>query len=117
MKVGARQIPQGAQSAAISPWYLIGSYAFMAIGEMLLAPIGLSMVTRLSPKRLSGFFVGAWYLCIGVAFYVGGLLAGLVATMELDKFFTIFVLVSWIPAVLLFFGVKKLKAMSHTNNL
>ncbi len=117
MKIGARLIPDGAQTAAVSPFYLIGAYAFMAVGEMLLAPISLSMVTRLSPRRLTAFFVGAWYMCIGIAFYAGGLIAGLVATMELSRFFEIFVLVSWIPAVLLFFGVKKLKQMSHTNRL
>lgn len=117
MKFGARLIPEGAETAAVSPFYLIGAYAFMAVGEMLLAPISLSMVTRLSPRRLTAFFVGAWYMCIGVAFYAGGLIAGLVATMELSRFFEIFVLVSWIPAVLLFFGVKKLKQMSHTNKL
>ncbi len=117
MKMGAKLIPQGAQEAAVSPFYLIGAYAFMAVGEMLLAPIGLSMVTHLSPRRLTAFFVGAWYMCIGVAFYAGGLIAGLVATMELSKFFEIFVLVSWIPAVFLFFGVKKLKKMSHINTL
>lgn len=117
MEIGAKHIPQGAQEAAVSPFYLIGAYAFMALGEMLLAPIGLSMVTRLSPRRYTAFLVGAWYLCVGVAFYAGGLIAGLVATMELSRFFNIFVLVSWIPAILLFFGVKKLKKMSHTNTL
>lgn len=117
MEVGAKHIPQGAQEAAVSPFYLIGAYAFMALGEMLLAPIGLSMVTRLSPRRYTAFLVGAWYLCVGVAFYAGGLIAGLVASMELSRFFNIFVLVSWIPAILLFFGVKKLKKMSHTNTL
>ncbi len=114
MKIGSRLIPDGAQEAAVSPFYLIGAYAFMAIGEMLLAPIGLSMVTRLSPRRLTAFFVGAWYMCIGIAFYAGGLIAGLIATMELSRFFEIFVLVSWIPAVLLLFGVKKLKQLSNT---
>lgn len=117
MKVGAKHIPPSAQEAAVSPFYLIGAYAFMALGEMLLAPIGLSMVTRLSPRRYTAFLVGAWYLCVGVAFYAGGLIAGLIATMELSRFFNIFVLVSWIPAVLLFFCVKRLKKMSHTNTL
>jgi POT family proton-dependent oligopeptide transporter len=115
MQFGARHIPEGARTADISPFYLMGAYAFMAVGEMLLAPISLSLVTRLSPKRLTAFFVGAWYMCIGIAFYSGGLIAGLVATMDLSKFFQIFVLVSWIPAILLFFGVKKLKQMSHTD--
>ncbi len=117
MKSGAKLIPQGAEQASVSPFYLMLAYAFMAIGEMLLAPIGLSLVTHLSPRRYTGFLVGAWYLCIGVAFYLGGLIAGLMVSMELSRFFEIFVLASWIPAVLLFFGVKKLKQMSHSKEL
>ncbi len=118
MRLGASQIPEGAKEAAVSPFYLISAYAFMAIGEMFLAPIGLSMVTRLSPRRYTAFLVGAWYLCIGVAFYLGGLIASFMSSMhELSGFFTIFVLASWIPAVLLFFGAKKLQKMSHTNTL
>ena len=117
MRIGSDKIPEGAQTAAVSPIYLFGSYAFMAIAEMLLAPIGLAMVTHLSPKRYTAFLVGIWYLCIGIAFYAGGMIAGLISSMEISKFFNIFVLASWIPAALLFFGVKKLKAMSHTKSL
>lgn len=116
MYTGSKQIPDGAKHASVSAWYPISSYALMAIAEMLLAPIGLSLVTRLSPRRYTALLVGMWYLCIGVAFYLGGTLGGLITGMtNIASFFEIFVLMSWIPAACLFFFVKKLHRMSHSH--
>lgn len=116
MYKGSKQIPDGAATASVSAWYPITSYAFMAIAEMLLAPIGLSLVTRLSPRRYTALLVGMWYLCIGIAFYIGGTLGGLMTGMtSISSFFEIFILMSWIPALGLAFFVKKLHQMSHHN--
>ena len=118
MTIGAKQIPMDAEKASVSPLYPVFAYLLMAIGEMLLAPIGLSLVTRLSPKRYTAFLVGMWYLCIGVAYYLGGVLGGFMTTSaHISSFFEIFVLMAWIPAVLLFFFVKKLGRMSHAEKL
>ncbi len=118
MMLGARGIPEGVQSASVSPFYLVYAYGFMAIAEMLLAPIGLSLVTKLSPHRYTAFLVGVWYVCIGVAFYTGGILGGFMSSMKhISNFFDIFVLASFIPAILLFFLVKKLGKMCHRNSL
>ncbi len=116
MYVGSKQIPEGAKAASVSAWYPITAYALMAIAEMLLAPIGLSLVTRLSPRRYTALLVGMWYLCVGVAFYLGGLLGGLMTGMpHIASFFEIFVFLSWIPALGLLIFVKKLHKMSHSN--
>lgn len=118
MAFGARQIPPGAQSAAISPFYLITAYAFMAIGEMLIAPIGLALITHISPHRFTGLLVGLWYLCIGLAFYLGGAIAPLMAELSsFSSFFNIFVLGSLLGAGLLFVFVKKLNRMRHLDTL
>jgi POT family proton-dependent oligopeptide transporter len=116
MYSGSKQIPDGALHASVSPWYPISSYAFMAVGEMLLAPIGLSLVTRLAPRRYTALLVGMWYLCVGIAFYMGGTLGGLMTGMSsISRFFEIFILMSWIPALGLIFFVKKMRQMSHNN--
>ena len=81
---------------------------------MLLAPIGLALVTHLSPHKYTAFLVGVWYVCIGIANYSGGLLAGFLSEMrEISHFFDIFVLSSLIPAFILFFFLKKLNDMRH----
>lgn len=115
MMMGSKQIPEGAQNASVSYWFPVSAYFMMAIGEMLLAPIGLSLVTRLSPRRYTAALVGMWYLCIGIAYYLGGLWGGIMTSMShISSFFEIFILMGWIPALILLFFVKKLGRMSHS---
>ena len=118
MAIGSRSIPDGAQTASLSPFYLIFAYAFMALGEMLIAPIGLSLITHLSPHRFTGLLVGCWYLCIGIAFYLGGAIAPLMSHLKsMSSFFDIFVVLALISGIILFAIVKKLDKMRHLNSL
>ena len=43
----------------------------------ILSPIGLSMVTKLSPKSMAGTAMGAWFLSFAIANYVGGKIAAI----------------------------------------
>jgi POT family proton-dependent oligopeptide transporter len=60
-----------------SSYWLMGSYLLQTIGELLLSPIGLSMITTLSPKHLVGMMMGVWFLTQAAAFAIGGGLATL----------------------------------------
>lgn len=114
MMLGSLGIAPLATQANVSWGFLVGAYFFMAVGEMLLAPISLSLMTQLAPARYTALSVGVWYLCVGVAFYSGGLLAGLMNKMGgLFNFFSLFVLITLIPSFVLFFFRKKLTKMSH----
>lgn len=62
-------------SGDTSPWWLVGSYFLQTIGELLLSPIGLAMITTLSPKHLVGMMMGVWFLTQSAAFAIGGGLA------------------------------------------
>ncbi len=118
MVLGASKIPLGASSAMISPFYLLGAYAFMAFAEMLISPIGLSLITHLSPHRYTALLVGVWYFCIGVGFYLGGQLASLMPKLpSLSSFFNIYVLLSFAGAALLLLFAKKLNKMRHIQSL
>jgi proton-dependent oligopeptide transporter, POT family len=118
MTIGASQIPSGAHNASVSPFYLLSAYAFMALGEMLIAPIGLSLITHLSPRRFTAMLVGVWYLCIGIAFYMGGVIAPYMSKLtNMNSFFGLFVLISAVFGLILFSLVKKLNGMRHLNTL
>lgn len=118
MAIGASQIASGSQTAAISPSYLFIAYAFMALGEMLIAPIGLSLVTHLSPRRFTAMLVGVWYLCIGIAFYLGGAIAPLMSKLtNMNSFFGMFVVISFVFGTILLLLVRKLNQMRHLNTL
>jgi POT family proton-dependent oligopeptide transporter len=56
---------------------LVVLYLLHTTGELFLSPIGLSMVTKLSPKNIAGTAMGAWFLSFAIANYVGGKIASL----------------------------------------
>ena len=118
MVFGASRIAPGAQTGSVSPFYLIAAYALMALGEMLISPIGLSLITHLSPRRYTAMLVGVWYLCIGIGFYLGGALATLMSKLHnLASFFNIYVLISFIGAAILLLLAKRLNQMRHIESL
>jgi POT family proton-dependent oligopeptide transporter len=52
-------------------------YLLHTTGELFLSPIGLSMVTKLAPKRMTGSAMGAWFLSFAFSMYVAAALAKL----------------------------------------
>jgi POT family proton-dependent oligopeptide transporter len=57
------------------PHWLLITYVVYTWGELCLSPVGLSMVTKLAPKRLQSLMMGLWFF----TFALSNLLAGLVA--------------------------------------
>jgi POT family proton-dependent oligopeptide transporter len=55
--------------------FLILLYLFHTIGELCLSPIGLSMITKLSPKSIVAMVMGSWFLSWSFANIVGGEIA------------------------------------------
>ncbi len=58
-----------------SPWWLIASYGVITIGELCLSPMGLSMVSKLSPIRLTALMMGGWSLATSIGNKLSGVLA------------------------------------------
>ena len=63
------------QGELAGPHYLLITYIVVTWGELCLSPVGLSMVTKLSPKRLQSLMMGLWFF----SFALSNLCAGLVA--------------------------------------
>ncbi|MBL4708119.1 MAG: MFS transporter [Flavobacteriales bacterium] len=59
--------------------FLIVMYLFHTTGELSLSPVGLSMITKLSPKRMVGFIMGVWFLSISLANKMAGKIGELTA--------------------------------------
>ncbi len=57
-------------------WLLLG-YLLHTTGELCLSPVGLSMVTKLSPRRMVSTLLGAWYLATAFSNFLAGLIATL----------------------------------------
>jgi POT family proton-dependent oligopeptide transporter len=76
-------LAQDAHSNGIVPLYfLILGYLLHTTGELCLSPVGLSMVTKLSPPKLVGFIMGAWFLSSAFAHNLGGIIAKFAASSD-----------------------------------
>ena len=56
------------------------AYLIISVGELCLSPIGLSIMTKLSPKPLHGVMMGMWFLASAYGQYAAGLLGAGMAT-------------------------------------
>lgn len=59
----------------VALWWLAGLYLIHSIAELMISPVGLSMITKLSIARIVGFMMGVWFLSIACAQYVAGIVA------------------------------------------
>lgn len=66
----------------VSVNWLIMSYAFQSIGELMISGLGLAMVAQLVPQRLMGFIMGSWFLTTAGANLIAGYVANLMAIPE-----------------------------------
>jgi POT family proton-dependent oligopeptide transporter len=76
----------------VSVWWLTASYFFQTIGELALSPVGLSSMTKLSPRRYVGQMMGIWFLASAVGNLIGGLVGGHVDPEKLDQMPRLFTL-------------------------
>ncbi len=58
------------------------AYLIITIGELCLSPIGLSIMTKLSPKPLHGVMMGMWFLASAYGQYAAGILGAGMATVN-----------------------------------
>ena len=113
-------------------WLFI-MYLFHTMGELCLSPIGLSLVSKLAPKRFSSLLMGVWFLANAAGYALAGTLGALLPPVEAEngaaitfpsflgfeihnlyEFFMVFVIMAGIAAVLLYtLANGPLKRMMH----
>lgn len=59
----------------VSPLWLVASYGVVTIGELCLSPMGLSVVSKLSPTRITALMMGGFFLANSVGNKLSGILA------------------------------------------
>jgi POT family proton-dependent oligopeptide transporter len=58
--------PEHPYAYRMSPAWLIGTYAILTLGELMLSPMGLSLVSKVAPVRLRGLMMGGWFLATAI---------------------------------------------------
>ncbi|MCB9262658.1 MAG: peptide MFS transporter [Flavobacteriales bacterium] len=93
----------------VSVWWLICNYGVITIGELFLSPMGLSLVSKLSPAKITGLMMGGWFLATAIGNKLSGVLASMWDKYE-DKsnFFLVNFLLLIIATSIMFSLVKRL---------
>lgn len=115
----------------VSMFWLIGLYVIHTMGELCLSPIGLSMVSKLSPARFSSLLMGTWFLANAAANKFAGTLSALIPgggesgeapkttsfmgfqITDLFDFFIVFVIMCGVAALILFVISRWLEKKMH----
>ncbi|MBN1467014.1 peptide MFS transporter [candidate division KSB1 bacterium] len=107
----------GAQKS--SPGWLITTYAIITVGELFLSPMGLSLVSKLSPPRLTSLMMGGWFLSTSLGNKLSGVLASLWNMYDHKSvFFLINFTGAMFAAIAIFAMLKWLRRVvqEHTGN-
>jgi len=108
-------------------WWLAGLYVIHSVAELLISPVGLSMITKLSIPRVVGLMMGMWFLSISMGEYVAGMVAQIASVktvggqvsdpaLSLATYVAVFTQIGWtaivIGAVLLVIA-RPLRKLMH----
>ncbi|MDR2962555.1 MAG: peptide MFS transporter [Bacteroidales bacterium] len=116
LNVGGIDTPLVLHIAAVPMLILIVSYMLQTIGELCLSPIGLSMVTKLSPPRITAMVMGAWFLSSAMAHHVAGIIANFTTQEESPVEIMISDFAEHLPAQSLTLSAEEFFA-AHTNEI
>ena len=78
------------------------------IGELYLAPVGLSLVTRMSPYRMVSMMMGIWFLSSFAGNYTAGFLGHFWDQMPKENFFMMIATVAFSAGVLMLLILRRL---------
>jgi POT family proton-dependent oligopeptide transporter len=90
-----------------SAWWLISCYGVITVGELFLSPMGLSIVSKLSPPRLTALMMGGWFLSTSIGNKLSGILATLWDTYDNKANYFLVNFFLLIAATILMFSLLK----------
>jgi POT family proton-dependent oligopeptide transporter len=70
-KIGEASVPAGANVYALGAYkmsalWLLGAYGVLTLGELMLSPMGLSLVSKVAPIRMRGLMMGGWFVATAI---------------------------------------------------
>jgi len=101
-------ILQNAHLFRVSPFWLVFAYMVVTLGELMLSPMGLSLVSKVAPISIRGLMMGGWF----VATAIGNKLTQIGVYWDIwlqSQFFLVLALMALFMAVVLAVLLKPLK--------
>lgn len=104
--IGAVLVSSNGEVKSSAVW-LFGTYAVITVGELFLSPMGLSLVSKLSPPRLTALMMGGWFLSTSIGNKMSGVIASLWDTIDNKVFFFLINFAGAMIAALMIFSMLK----------
>ena len=111
----------------MNPFWLVMYYFFRSMAELLVIPIGLTIVSKLSPTQHMSFFMGFWFYFEAFANYMAGklsmiseILDGMSTAKEIGIYtsaFTIYSIIAVFFSIVTIFLIDWLKHLGTINTL
>jgi len=77
----------GGDTGRVSPLWLIAANIIIALGEIALSPMGLSLVNSIAPPRSRGLLMGGWFASLALGGYLSGYIGAYWDRMPHSRFF------------------------------
>src|SRR5436190_1329540 len=107
----------GGDTGRVSAQWLIWANVIIALGEISLSPMGLSLVNMLAPPRNRGLLMGGWFASLATGGYLAGYIGGYWDRMPHSRFFlmvTLILIATAVPLSLMTLQIKRTIARSQT---
>ena len=120
MIFAANSVVSSGGAIKVSPWWLVASYFFQTVGELCLSPVGLSSMTKLSPRRFVGQMMGIWFLASSLGNLIAGLVGGRVDPEKLEQMPQLFIITAaslMLAALVLFAATPVIRKLMPKDEL
>ncbi len=97
----------------VSSWWLVGFYILCTLGELCLSPVGLSMVSKLAPRRFATMLMGVWLLTSFFGNFTAGLAGENWEKLDPGSYFMWISIAMTGAALVCFLLIKKVTSMMH----
>ena len=97
-----------AEAGKVSPLWLVCAYFIMTVAELCLSPIGLSLVSKLAPRKFLSLMMGCWFLTCFIGDGLAGFWGGKYETLTSTQLFAPLAAMSFAAFLLLVILIPKL---------
>jgi proton-dependent oligopeptide transporter, POT family len=94
-----------------SPWWLVGYFALVTLGELYLSPIGLSLMSKSAPARIRSMMMGLWFATTFPADILAGYVGGFWSSMAKPDFFVLIAAIAAVGGVLIGASSRTLRSL------
>ena len=101
-----------AESALVSPNWLISTYLVLTFAELFLSPMGISFVSKVAPPKYKGAMMGLWFVATAIGNYLVAIIGYLWGDMQLWMVWRVLIVCCLLSALFIFSIMKKLEKVA-----